>query len=227
MKVNSRAIAMSLLLFLGVVLLFIFAGKFALGKISEVRAKIAKEKKSQTVLTQKLDLLNQVENEFLDSSDASLLAMPSGNPALAVIYQLKRLAAEAGVSLSGIKAGAEVIDTSGLKRVDISFEATGARPVIIAFLKSIESAAPISVIEKVKINETAGVARGEVSVKSFFADLPEKLPTLNSPTADLTSAERELLAKISSLKAPVFVEVPPSESEGREDPFGSSSLPED
>jgi len=218
---------MSLFPFLGVVLLFIFVGKFALGKISGVRAKIAQEKKSQTVLTQKLNLLNQVENEFLDSSDASLLAMPSGNPALAVIYQLKKLAGEAGVSLSGIKAGAEAADTSGLKRVDISFEVIGVRPILVAFLKSIESAAPLSVIEKVKISEVSGVARGDIAIKSFFADLPQKLPTVDSAATDLTSAERDLLAKISSLTQPVFVEVPPSESEGREDPFGSSSLPED
>ena len=90
---------------------------------------------------------------------------------------------------------------------------------MLEFLKSIDTIAPITLVDKIKINEVGGTTRAEVSVKSFFAALPTKLPSLTEPLRDLTEAERETLSKISALTQPPFTDIPPSQGEGKIDPF--------
>lgn len=202
-----------------IAILFIFVAKYAIGKITDVRAKIATERKNETVLQQRLNLLSEIQGDVLSSSDVSLSALPEANPSLIIMTQLKGLAAENALTLSNIKSGGEVADKSGLKRVDISFDAVGPRPLIMQFLQKVETFAPIALVDKVKLNETAGVAKASVTVKSFWADLPTKLPPIDSPLADLTADERKTLTDVVTLTQPVFLEVTPSEAGGREDPF--------
>lgn len=219
MKTDLKAILMSFGPLLVIAILFVFVAKYAMGKISEVRGKILTERKNETVLQQRLNLLTEVEGDVLSSSDISLSALPEANPSLMVITQLKSLAAESGITLTNIKSGGGTSDKSNIKRVDVAFDATGARPLIMQFLQRVGTVAPISLIDKVKLNETGGVTRATVTVKSFWADLPTKLPPLDAALPGLTAAEESTLTDVLTLTQPVFLEVTPSETGGREDPF--------
>jgi len=201
------------------IIVFFLVLKFGIAKASEVRAKVSETEQMQTILDQKLNLLQEVEGNVLSSSNNALLALPAENPSLAVISQLKKLSSENVIFLSSIKTSGEIADKNGLKRVDVSFDLEGPRAQVIDFLQRIERLAPITSVDKVKLNESGGIARGSIVVKSFWSDLPEKLPAVGERIADLTADEEQAISQISQFIKPVFIEVPPSTSAGREDPF--------
>ncbi|MFI5241180.1 MAG: hypothetical protein ACHQUA_01970 [Microgenomates group bacterium] len=205
-----------------VITIFLFAImlKFGFSKISEIRLKISEAKKTETVLNQKLDLLTQVDTDVLASSTAVAIALPETNSSLSVISQLKSLAGGNGIFLSNLKTGAESVDKSGLKRIDVSFDIEASRDLIFDFLADVDNIAPIVLIDKVKINETGGVARGSIVVKSFWSELPKKLPPLNEEIKDLTAEERETLIQVTSLIQPSFIDIPATEvTSVKPDPF--------
>lgn len=219
MNTNLKTMIFAFGPLVALVFLLAWLTKFSFSKVGETRAKIAAQKKSETVLTERLNLLTQVGDEILDTSGISLSALPDQNPSLIVISQLKRLSSQFGVSLANIKAGGQVKDKSGLSRVDLIFEAVGSRVGVLDFLQAIDTFAPLSLIERLKMSETAGIARAEVTIKSFWAELPTKLPPIDTPIMDLTADESQILSDITALTQPLFIEVPALTSEGRPDPF--------
>ena len=199
--------------------LSVIVGKFGFGKISDLRGQIALSRKDNTTLTQKLNLLTSISETAETGAIASVTALPSTNSALAVISQLKILSSQNGLIMTNMRGAGEAKDNSGLSRADVSFDVSGARVQVIAFLKGIAGIAPITLVDKIKINELGGVARATVSVKSFWAAFPKTLPALNQPLSDLTSSEKKTLGDISKLTQPGFINIPPSEISGKPDPF--------
>ncbi len=202
-----------------VLILFLIVGKFGIAKVVEVRSQTIQVEKDQNVLKQKLTLLQSINDTLATGSSAAVAALPANNPSLVVVSQLKNLSISNGVSISGIKAGAETLDPSGLSKVSINFIVAGNRPSVISFLTSIETIAPITLIDKIKMNEGSGQTIANVSVKSFWSALPKTLPDLNQPITDLTAAEKKTLIEVSGLVQPVFEEVTPTEGGGKSDPF--------
>lgn len=202
-----------------IVLLFILVGNFGAGKVSEIRASVAKEKKNVTILSQKLSLLNEV-TESVSSASLASTALPEKNPALAAISQLKSLAVTQNTLISKIKSGSAGKDKSGISKVDITFDLEGQRSQVFQFLTAIENIAPISRVEKVKLNEIAGATRATITIKSYFAELPTKLPALTDAVNDLTADEKKTLSEVTGLTQPNFVSLPASQGGGKPDPFG-------
>ena len=202
-----------------IILLFITIAKFGLGKISQVRAKISQAQKQERVLSQKLSVLSDVRVVVSDDSSVASITFPNKNPSLTVAYQVKAEAGLMGLTPLNIKSGTAIEDKSGLSRVDVNFDIEGQRSLVLEFLKRIEAFAPITMVEKVKLNEVGGVARAQVTVKAFFAELPKKLPALGEALNDLTVDEKDILTQISSLRQPLFVSLSPSTPAERPDPF--------
>jgi len=192
--------------------------KVGLGKVLELRKSIATERKNETILQQKLDLLSQVAEDTAQASFSSS-ALPEKNPALITLSQLKLLAGNSGLLLSNIKAGAAVKGEAGLSSVNVTFDVEGQRSAVIQLLKNISLFAPISKVEKVRLNEVGGILQATVTVKSFFADLPQKLPAISDAIKDLTADDRSILREVLGLTQPLFVDIPPSQVSGKEDPF--------
>lgn len=216
---NIKAVLTSSAPLVVVIILFIFAGQFGFSKVSDIRAQIDKAQKDNSVLTQKLNLLQEVSSSLAAGSGVAVTALPDKNPSIVVLSQIKNIALSAGVTLGNIKAGDSIQDNSGLFRVDISFEATGARPQIISFLQNIEKIAPITRIDKIKINESGGAALTNITLKSFFSPLPTTIPPVTQAISDLTPAEKTILTNITNLTQPTFVDLPASGGSGRTDPF--------
>ncbi len=216
---NVRLILNSLVPLIIVLVLFVLIGQFAFGKISEVRNKITKSQKDQLILVQKLDLLKTLGSTASSSIESVSNALPETNPSLAVISQIKNLAVQNGVVVANVKGGAEVKDNSGLSRADISFEVFGPRIQIILLAKTVSQIAPVTLMDKIKISENAGSARANISVRSFWAPFPTKLPALTEAITDLTADEKKTLGLTVNLIQPQFTEFPPSEGGGKADPF--------
>lgn len=211
-KVNAdvKAIIKAVGPFVIAVFLFLWMVKFGFGKVSELRLKEAEAEKNNLILDQKLTILNQLDPTTISMSSTSVAALPAENPSLAVLSQLRVLASERGLALTNLKTGSEVLDKSGLKKVEVTFDIESSRGPILEFLATIKNFAPISLIDKVKINEAAGVARATITIKAFWSELPVALPPITQAMSDLTPDERLTLDSISTLTQPEFTEILPS-----------------
>ncbi len=202
------------------ILLFVIVGKFGLTKGSEVRVKLEEAREDQSILTQKLGAISEVEQSILDSSTLASVAMPESNPLLPVISQVKTQSSLKGLFLTNIKTGSEASDKGGLKRIDVSFDIEGPRNQVMLFLIDIQRIAPISLLDKVKVNETSGVARANVTVRSFWSELPKTLPPATEPFKELSSDEISVLLNTTQLIQPTFIEIDAQEvTEVRPNPF--------
>jgi ribosomal protein L30E len=213
-----QAVTAALPLFIAIIL-FLVVGKFGFSKVVEVRSKITAAQKIEKTLTEKLNILQALSGDVLLKSGSVTTAVPDTNPSLATISQLKQAAATGGVVITGIKSSVGTLDTGGLNEAIISFSLEGTKSQIFAFLAELANLSPITIADKIKFSELGGVMKADLSVKSYWAAFPKVIPSVTSPITDLTASEKTLLAKVSSLSQPVFIDIAPS-TEVNPNPFG-------
>lgn len=216
---NIKVVISSVAPLVIVVILFFVVGNFGIAKITDIRAQVANAQRDQNILSQKATLLETVSQTLGNSPDLAATALPEDNASLLVISQLKNISFASGVILSNIKGGPQVPDPSGLSRADINFEVDGSRSQVISYLKALTKMAPITVIDKVKINEVGGGAKAAISIKAYWSPLPKTLPPVDQALSDLTPDERNVLAAVATLTQPVFSAVPAGTAAGKTDPF--------
>jgi len=216
---NMEVMAVPLVLLIVLLFLFIFAAKIGLSRLNSQKQKLAVTRREELVFRQKQEILQEVQEEVLSLADLSATAVPDKNPALAVISQLRNFASSKGVILSNLQVASRGKVGKGLSRVEVGFEAEGDFSAVINFLEEIGKTAPISRVEGVEINQSAGTTRATVSLASFWAPFPEKLPPLTEPVKDLSAEELDLVRSLSELTPPLFLEITPSVPSARTDPF--------
>lgn len=200
------------------VILSVIVGNYGFGRISSLQAEIAQARQNQSILTQKISMLQSVSATVGTGSQIAASALPEKNPAIAALSQIKSLAVQNVVALTNLKAGAGAQDASGLSATGITFDVAGPRAGVIAFLDSIGKIAPITMVDRIKLTENGGVSQATIAVRSFWAGFPKNLPAATENLTDFTPAERDVLNKISGLTQPQFVELPPTQG-GKTDPF--------
>jgi hypothetical protein len=217
-SVRQTAIAAAPLLI--VIILFIFVGNFGISKVLGLRGQIQSSEALQATLTQKLTILQTLSATAASGSTFALNALPDTNPAISTIGQLKILALQEGIILSGIKSSGGVSATSGMNEASITFSADGALPKILSFLNDTTKVAPIIIVDRIAMSESLGTIRAEIGVKSYWADLPKTIPSIDSPVTDLTASEKATLSKITALTQPIFAQAPASQGGINPNPFG-------
>lgn len=204
-----------------VIILFAVVGNFGISKLKKVQSEIKSARVIEKTLTQKLDLLKSISQEVSKTGLVNS-ALPSVNPSLAVIGQIKNVAITNTVILSGIKSIVSATDTSDLKSAFVSFNVTGARAQVFSFLNDLAKVAPIVTIGTIKITEEAGATVADIGVRSYWADLPKTIPSITAPIEDLTPDEKKILSNVSNLIQPNFSQIQPSPSQAdiNPNPFG-------
>lgn len=217
---NIRAILTPSIFLIILVLLFSFAVRLGFTEISSQRNTIAKLQKDENILRQKEALLRDLETTLLSQADLALLTLPGKNPALAIVSQLKNLSSQKAIIIDNIKAGAPRKEESSIGRIDISFDAEGPFLSVLDFSASLKTIAPITTLQKFDLSDAGGgLSRATVSVRSYWADFPEKIPSVSEPVKEFTDEDQEILATFASLVTPSFVEVIPNPPGVRVDPF--------
>jgi hypothetical protein len=201
------------------ILLFIIVGKFGIGRIQSLRAQISQAEIDKATLSQKLSTLESLSSVVGTGSQSATSALPEKNSALLELSQLRAIASQNGVIISNLKSGAEAKSSGDLSKASLTFDVTGARVGVITFLDSIQKSAPISIIDRIRLNEVGGETHATLTVSSFSALFPKSIPSVSGSVSDLTQAEIATLKSISSLIQPQFVELPVGESGGKPDPF--------
>lgn len=200
------------------IVLFIVVGNFGIARILELQSQIRQANIDKNTLTQKLSTLQSLGSDLPTTSEVSLVALPDKSPALAVLSQIKNLAAQNVISISNIKTGSTISQSSDISTTNLSFDVAGPVPAILSFLNGIHKISPLAVVNSVKISETALVATASVNVSSFWSPLPTKIPAVNEPINTLTADEQTILTSISALVPPQFSNLSPSQA-GRANPF--------
>jgi len=216
---NVRIALSAFLPMLAILILSYIVGSFGLSKISTLNKSITKAEKDKVVLTQKLSILRGLQPSTLQGASVAVVALPESNPSIITVSQIKALAVRNGVIISNIKSGGEVSDPSGLSRVDINFDITGTRSDVVKTILDVPTLAPITLVDKAKLNETNQNVRASINVKSFWAPLPTQLPALTEQIVDLTDKERESLTILETLTMPEFGAVVAADGVGKTDPF--------
>ena len=215
---NTLLIIKSVVPLVIILILFLILGNIGLTKIRLIRGEITDANKEKALLTEKLDILRTVAvNGVRDSNEASN-SLPDNNPALAVTYQIRNMAASSGLILNSLKARADS-GSDEINAVNISFTVIGGKSVVQNFLLNIKTIAPITTLTKVKVSDLGDVYSGDVAVSSYWSALPTQLPATIEGLEELTAEDKETLAIVNGLTQPVFVELPPAQAGGKTDPF--------
>jgi len=203
-----------------VILMYIFAGQFIYQKVTGVRDQQELSKQEEQNLRLKLAVLNDTQNTVAGFSEDVVIALPQSNPTLVAFSQIKNIALQNQILLSNMNVGAEIVD-AGVSKVIMSFDADGNTAALIAFLRALESIAPINKLEKLKVTASAEAARASVSIGFFWSALPKQITTVGEGVTTLTADEQATLQTLAGLTQPEFsenVEAVPA-TEGRADPF--------
>lgn len=203
---NDKQIVKSIAPLVVVILLFVLVGKFGISQITNLREKIATAKKTESVLSQKYNVLKSVAVVSASGSNQTLAALPKSNPAILIQSQVKSLAAQNLVILDTLKSGGSS-SGSDLPSVVTTMEVEGPKEGIIALIKAVDTIAPITTVEKVSFTEAAALTKAEIGLRTYYSPLPKTIPMVTQPVTDLTSAERTLLSQIATLSQPTFSDI--------------------
>lgn len=204
------------------VILSIIAFKIGYGQITRQRAELNQSRKNEKILAAKIDLLSGIESSVINQTNMVVAALPDTNPAIMTLYQIRNLAASQNVAISNIKIGAGGgAILGGITAVNISFDADGDINLILNLISGVKQFAPITHITKAVLGSSdLATTKATITVKTYWAKFPTKLPSVLDPTTSLTEAEKDTMDKVSALSIPPLVNLVPAEPFERLSPFG-------
>lgn len=188
-----------------VIILFIVVGKIAVSQITAISTQVKDAKKSQTVLTTKLNTLKSTASITESGSEVALTALPKSNPAIMIMSQLKNISSQYPVVISNIRSTFADNNSSNLMFVSTAFDLSGKPEDIMSFIKAIDNIAPITVIQKISITSNVDFYTANIVAQTYYTPLPSTIPSITQPVNDLTAAEKDLLNKLSALSQPMVI----------------------
>src|SRR3989344_5390898 len=206
--------------FLGaLVILSVIALRVGVSRVVFLRTQVAESKNEERHLTEKLEVLKSSEASALPLADLSLIAVPSDNPALTIISQVKALASQKGIAITSFEAKQASSVEEDISKTEIELVLAGEMRSLLDFLQALKTISPLVTLDQTTLRQESGAARVDVLLLGNFASLPQTIPSLSSPFNELTAEEKDILAKISSYSQPQFTEVLPSGPYERTDLF--------
>jgi hypothetical protein len=216
---NIKALGLPMVILLVLLFLSLISYRIASSKLSIQNTELKNAKIDEKVLESKKNILTQIEGQIGSYADTVALALPDKNPVVTMVSQIKNLAAVKNISLNDIKGGSESPPQGDLSYIDINLTAEGPIFAVVDFLKSLEGIAPLSTLERAKINQSGASARAEISVRSYFSPYPQLLPQITEQVSDFTADEKDILTKLTQLTKPIFINLIPQQPEIRPSPF--------
>jgi len=190
-----------------------------MSKISQQKSNLAKSKKTESVLRDKEQTLQEASVVITPYVDYSTQALPDRNPSLAVISQVKTLGLEKDVELIDMAVSGFSEATKGISSAGMTVGITGDLDKTVDFIKSTKLLAPIIVLDMIEMEFSGNTISTDLRTQSFWKPLPKELGKISDPIDKLTETEIEILDELAQLKAPTFYDVSPSGPYTRGNPF--------
>ena len=215
---NIKTLLLPLVYISVAAVLFYILITLGVGEINKQRKSISDIERTNSILNQKQTLLRTLESNVSDYVSSTANALPEKNSALSMVSQIKNMAALNGLFISAVKIGAETAQ-AGVSAVEITFGIEGSMNDTLNFLNSLSSVAPVSNIQKAKVNSSGGIASADITIRAYSAPYPVRLPSLTEPITDLSNDEKDLLDTLSNLTLPLFTTLEPQQPAVRDNPF--------
>ena len=215
-SIQVFVVPIALLVVLGI--LSGLAIRVGFARIGQQRQDVALARQNEGTLSQKEGVLRSIQATVPTYVNTVAASLPEKNPALSMTSQLRTLALSNGLILENIKIGSAV-PSGDFSEVNITFGLEGTSPQVVSYLNSIKNLAPVSTVEKAKINQSALGTRADITVRVYYSPFPQKLPSLTEPVKELTEDERNILNRLSALSLPAFSNLQAQPAGIRENPF--------
>lgn len=206
MKESDKQVLRSVAPLAVVVFLFFVVGRFSISQITNLRDQINTAEKTRSVLLNKLGVLHTISEMPSSETNIALMAVPKNNPAILVISQIRLLATQNAVVVEDIRSSSMEGGTGGLSYTMTSFNVIGPREGVISFIEKMGEIVPLTFVEKVDLSESLGVSEANVYAKTYYAPLPETIPTITQAVSDLTQTDKEILSQVSNFTRLVDIE---------------------
>lgn len=202
------------------VTLFAYLASTGYSRITKQLSEYRSAQGSEKVLSDKLEILRQVEAEISTGAESTVIALPNKNPGIFSISQLRLLSSENGFVIENLELANELRDQD-VDKMDLKMDLVGQDlPSVVNFLTNIQALAPIMTISEVNIEvEKEGGWLTKMQVSIYWSSLPTTLPKIDERTQGLTQQEVQILTKVSNLKPPLFSVLEPSLPRSRSQPF--------
>ena len=199
-------------------LIFVFAIKTGINKISSQRAQLKTLQRTENTLLEKENILKEAQTDILTHFRFSGIALPNENPSLVTLVQIKNLAAGFLLPLDEIKISGTGLG-EGASNIGFSFKVLGDLEQIILFLKDTSTLSPITTIDKVELSGMDNITSADVKLKTFWLAYPEKLPSVTDPVKKITDNEIAVIEEMAKLIPPAFSNLSPTGPFERSTPF--------
>lgn len=218
-KPNIRVLVIPTFLIGMLIILTLVVFKNGFTRISFQLKKLKEAERTENMLKQKVDVLENLKGVVLDKAEVSVIALPEKNPTMFMFAQLRNSADKYLLTILDREARGMYSPEGDLSKMELRFRVRGDHSNIIDFLREIKDLAPLSTVEEVSISIKGNLSEAEVTLFVYWGDFPEKIPPLTEPVRALTEQEEEAYQKIAKLTKPEFIELNPVEKTDRENPF--------
>ncbi len=219
LEANLKTISLPLGSMVFLVIVFLFGGNFAFERIKTLSSELEEARATTATLQDKASSLETTQQQVTNFADSLVSALPDKNSSLLLISQLRTLATENSIILQNLKVGSEVKEAQ-IAHVDVTFDIEGQSTSLINFILQTRGIAPLNKVTRVRINSSGETSRANVTIGSYYAEFPTKIPAVSDPLQKITADEEKTLAQIASLRRPQFLLLTPSLQIEKVDPFG-------
>jgi len=202
-----------------VIVVAVFSIRTGYEQIKKQRSEIASAKQIESVLTEKLNTLQDAQGFIAKYVDPASSALPDKNPSLLIISQMKQITAERPVVVTEFNLGRGAGADTSTSTITVNFSAAGNVNDVLSLHQDITKLAPLITFKAFDIIYESENVSIETLAHSYFAEYPEKLPSITQPISKITTGEILLLDEVTLLTAPTFSKLNPNGPFTRENPF--------
>ena len=218
-SLKIKLLYLPIVYFVILLIVFVFTLRFGFQKINNEKIKLVQATKTESILLEKLNTLEDSRETLSTLVGVSSLALPEENPSLLSISQAKVVADSNLVNLESFKIGGELKGKRDYFSSEMLFEVGGDFFGVISMVEQMLETLPVVTIENLKIANNVNFSSAEFTVQNYWSDFPTNIPKISEPTVKLEGGDIEVLTKLSEYRSPLFNKLEPQGPTLRLDPF--------
>ena len=199
--ISYKQIIVPICLLVGLLVAYIFSGKYLLDKLFFLRKEIVVPQEEGKELKRKLVVLQDSDASVNTFKDKVVLALPDANPILVGIAQIRKIASEEGAGISNL-AGGQPTSKGNLSQTLVSFDLDANTQQAFNVFRKISNSAPLSTLTRLSLSKQTESSRFSLSLNFYWAPLPQTITAVTGVSNQLSEAEEAVLRQISTLSYP-------------------------
>lgn len=232
---NSKILAkikslwLPFLLFAFVFLTSVLFLKPKIREVIAIQQKISQERKTLAQLTQKVALLEGLDqNELSTKTDKVLKILPTEKNVPFILQTLRLLSSQTNINLSKLTVSPGSLSTDSaqlnppadLPVLTLDINLDGDKDKIKSFLSSLEFTSPLMRVKTISFSQKGDSSIAlEMVLETYFLPLPQTLGKPEQPVPNITSQEQSAYQLLTQFKSPLTASELPVGPAGKENPF--------